>query len=200
MNPQLSPFEIITKILSSGQPIVAKEIAKLARVEGFDWTRENANSALYKMLKNSLVIKIETEKAPLWTLPQFYDQSLIDSQPTPKNIIKFKPKRLPLTANHNLTIKIHSLEIQFQFNEHLSSNDPYMSGDWLDEKIFVTLNPNHPFWQTFVNDDNLQSLQLTNIATEVYVQWHVAKMTKEVNPRTLLELRDKALRDISLSE
>ena len=200
MNPQLSPFEIITKILSPGQPIVAREIAKLARVEGFDWTRENANSALYKMLKNSLVIKIETEKAPLWTLPQFYDQSLMDSQPSPKNIIKYKPKNLPLTANHNLTIKIHSLEIQFQFDEHLSPNDPYMSGDWLDEKIFVTLNPNHPFWQTFINDDNLQSLQLTNIATEVYVQWHVAKMTKEVNPRTLLELRDKAFRDISLSE
>ena len=200
MNPQLSPFEIITKILSPGQPIVAKEIAKLARAEGFDWTRENANSALYKMLKNSLVIKIETEKAPLWTLPQFYNQSLMDSQPSPKNIIKFKTKKLPLTANHDLTIKIHSLEIQFQFDEKLSPNDPYMSGDWLNEKIFVTLNPSHPFWQTFIHDDNLQSLQLTNIATEVYVQWHVAKMTKEANPRTLLELRDKAFRDISLSE
>jgi hypothetical protein len=200
MNSQLSPFEIITKILSSGQPIVAKEIAKLARAEGFDWTRENANSALYKMLKNSLVIKVETEKAPLWTLPQFYDQTLMNSQPAPKNIIKFKTKKLPLTANDDLTIKIHSLEIQFQFDEQLSTNDPYMSGDWLNEKIFVTLNPNHPFWQTFIHDDNLQALQLTNIATEVYVQWYVAKMKKDANPRTLLELRDKAFRDISLSE
>lgn len=200
MNAESSPFEVINKILGPGKPLVAKEVAKLARLEGFDWTRENANSALYKMLKNSLVIKIETEKAPLWTLPQFFDQALADSQPIPKNIIKFKSKKLPLAANENLTIQIHSVEIQFQFDERLSPNDPYMSGDWLEEKIFVTLNPNHPFWQTFVNEESLQSLQLTNIATEVYVQWHVAKMTKDVNPRTLLELRDRAFREISLSE
>ena len=58
----MSSFEVITAILEGGQTLMAKEVAKIAREMGYDWTRENANSSLYKMLKNELVIKIETEK------------------------------------------------------------------------------------------------------------------------------------------
>lgn len=61
----LSPFEIVHGILKDGTPKIAREIAKLAREQGVDWARENANSALYKMLKNSLVVKLETGKATL---------------------------------------------------------------------------------------------------------------------------------------
>jgi hypothetical protein len=89
--------------------------------------------------------------------------------------------------------------MQFQFNPELSPNDPYFAPDWLNEKVFVTLNPNHPFWMTFIYDDASKSLQLTNIASEVYVQWHVSKMTTEISAKKLLEIRDKALRDIALT-
>ena len=195
----LSPFEVIYETLNDGNPKTAKEVAQFARTKGIDWSRENANSSLYKMMKNSLVIKIETDKAPLWTLPEFA-QELVEKHTQPKkNIISFKSKKIPLSADTDLTITIQGIEMQFQFNPKLSSNDPYFAPDWLNEKIFVTLNPNHPFWLTFISDDASKSLQLTNIAAEVYVQWHVSKMTTEVTPKKLLEIRDKALRDIALT-
>ena len=196
---ELSPFEVVYETLNDGKPKTAKEVAQFARTKGIDWSRENANSSLYKMMKNSLVVKIETDKASLWTLPEFA-QELVEKHTQPKkNIISFKNKKLPLSADTDLTITIQGIEMQFQFNPELSSNDPYFAPDWLNEKIFVTLNPNHPFWLTFISDDASKSLQLTNIAAEVYVQWHVSKMTTEVTPKKLLEIRDKALRDIALT-
>ena len=75
----MSPFEIVTAILEDGQTLTGKEVAKRAREMGYDWTRENANSSLYKMLKNDLVIKIETEKAPLWTVPK-HKEKFLESQ------------------------------------------------------------------------------------------------------------------------
>lgn len=196
---EVSPFEVIYEILKDGAPKTGKEVAKLAREQGLDWARENANSALYKMLKNSLIVKIETEKAPLWTLPQFAQELLEKHTQPKKNIISFKSKKVPLSADTDLTIIIQGIEMQFQFDPELSPNDPYMAPDWLNEKIFVTLNPSHPFWGTFITDESSQALQLTNIAAEVYVQWHVSKMTTEISPKKLLEIRDKAFRDIALS-
>jgi len=194
-----SPFEVVTAILEDGQTLMAKEVAKIAREMGYDWTRENANSSLYKMLKNDLVIKIETEKAPLWTLPKHKEKFLESRSTVKKNVIPFEAKNLPLVADDGLTLRVLSIEIQFQFDSALSSNDHHMSGDWLNEKIFVTLNPNHPFWQTFIANDELKSLQILNIASEVYVQWSIAKLRGEISPSKIHELRDKALRNISLS-
>ena len=195
----MSSFKVITAILEGGQTLMAKDVAKIAREMGYDWTRENAKSSLYKMLKNELVIKIETEKAPLWTLPK-HKEKFLESRSTPnKNVISFEPKNLPLVADDNLTLQILSIKIQFQFDSDLSPNDHYMSGDWLNEKIFVTLNPNHPFWQTYIANDELKSLQILNIASEVYVQWSIAKLRGEISPTKIHQLRDKALRDISLS-
>jgi hypothetical protein len=196
---ELSPFEVIYETLNDGKPKTAKEVAQFARTKGIDWSRENANSSLYKMMRNSLVVKIETEKAPLWTLPE-YAQILVEEHNQPKkNIVSFKSKKVPLSADTDLTITIQGIEMQFQFNPELSPNDPYFAPDWLNQKVFVTLNPNHPFWMTFISDDASKSLQLTNIASEVYVQWHVSKMTTEISAKKLLEIRDKALRDIALT-
>ena len=196
---ELSPFEVVYETLNDGKPKTAKEVAQFARTKGIDWSRENANSSLYKMMKNSLVIKIETDKAPLWTLPEFAQGLVQKHTQSKRNIISFKSRKIPLSADTDLTITIQGIEMEFQFNPELSSNDPYFAPDWLNEKIFVTLNPNHPFWLTFISDDASKSLQLTNIAAEVYVQWHVSKMTTEVTPKKLLEIRDKALRDIALT-
>jgi len=196
---KLSPFEVVTAILEDGQTLMGKEVAKIARAMGYDWTRENANSSLYKMLKNDLVIKIETGKAPLWTLPKHKEKFLEARSTIKKNVIPFEAKNLPLVADDGLTLRVLSIEIQFQFDSDLSSNDHHMSGDWLNEKIFVTLNPNHPFWQTFIANDELKSLQILNIASEVYVQWSIAKLRGEISPSKIHELRDKALRNISLS-
>jgi hypothetical protein len=193
---EISQFEVINEILKDGTPKVAKEIAKLAREKGFDWARENANSALYKMLKNSLVVKIETEKAPLWTLPQFSNSNVGTSVPIKKIPTVFAQKEVPLSANNDLTVKIQEVEIMFQFDPEMNSNDPYMSGDWLNNKIFVSLNQNHPFWQSYITSDEKKYIYLTLVAEEVYVQHQVAKSTSVINVERLLSMRDKAMRDI----
>lgn len=193
----VSDFELIIEILKDGKPKIAREIAKIAREKGFDWSRENANSALYKMLRKLLVVKVETEKAPLWTLPEFASTIVETNQKPNPMVISFKAKNIPLKANEDFTIKVQDIEIQFQFDPLLSPNAPYMSGDWLNQIIFVTLNPHHPYWKSFIDDETKRGLFLTNVASEAYVQWHVAKMTSPVSPWKLLELRDKALRDIA---
>jgi hypothetical protein len=193
---ELSPFEVISEILKDGTPKVAKEIAKSAREKGLDWARENANSALYKMLKNSLVVKIETGKAPLWTLPHFSNLNVETSRTIRKVPTVFAQKEVPLSANNELTIKIQEVEIMFQYDPELNSNDPYMTGDWLNNKIFVSLNQNHPFWQSFITSDEKKFIYLTLVAEEVYVQHQVAKSTAGINVEKLLSMRDKAMRDI----
>ena len=156
----LSPFEVVHNILKDGTPKIAREIAKLAREQGLDWARENANSALYKMLKNSLVVKIETEKAPLWTLPQFSNSDFYIAPVVKKTPTVFASKNLPLSANNDLTIKIQEVTILFQFDPEMTANDPYMGGDWLADKIFVSLNQNHPFWQSYIDTEDKKSLYL----------------------------------------
>ena len=195
----LSPFEVVHNILKDGTPKIAREIAKLAREQGLDWARENANSALYKMLKNSLVVKIETEKAPLWTLPQFSNSDFYIAPVVKKTPTVFASKNLPLSANNDLTIKIQEVTILFQFDPEMTANDPYMGGDWLADKIFVSLNQNPPFWQSYIDTEDKKSLYLTLVAEEVYVQYQVAKSTTEIDVRKLLNIRDKAMRDIVIN-
>jgi hypothetical protein len=196
---ELSPFEIIYEILNDGNPKTAKEIAQLARAKGIDWARENANSSLYKMVKNSLVLKIETGKAPLWTLPEFEDDLKLEPvQPKPK-IIPVKPKPLPVILEKETVLKVQGLEIHFAFDESLSPSEPYISGDWLENKIFVTVNGNHPFYQSFIDSDEKKKLYIALAAEEVFVQWKVAKQTSKITSSQLLEIRDLAMRDIVLN-
>ena len=190
--------QFIFDLLKDGQAYTGKEIAREARNIGLDWAREQANSRLYTLLRNGKLLKVETNKAPLWTLPQFANkhQGVINGIAIPK--VMHLRKKLPLVADEAMTIEILNIKIEFAFNDEMTSNDPYMFGDWLVDKIFVSLNRNHPFWGTFIESEIQKSLQLTNIALEVYVQWYVAKMQSKVTPQKLLEIRDKAMRDISL--
>jgi len=190
--------QFIFDLLRTGQSYTGKEVAREARKLGLDWAREQANSRLYSLWRSGRLLKIETSKAPLWTLPEFSQkhEGAINGTVIPKVI--YSKKKLPLVADETMTIDILDIKVEFAFNDEMSPNDPYMYGDWLQEKIFVSLNKNHPFWGTFIENDFQKSLQLTNIALEVYVQWYVAKMQAKVTPQKLLEIRDKAMRDISL--
>jgi hypothetical protein len=191
-------YQFIFNLLKDGEAFTGKDVAREARKIGLDWAREHANSRLYTLWRNGKLLKIETSKAPLWTLPEFQEkhEGSINGSRIPK--VVFTKKKLPLVADESMTIEILDIKIEFAFNDEMSSNDPYMFGDWLEDKIFVSLNRNHPFWETFIENDIQKSLQLTNIALEVYAQWYIAKMQAKVTPQKLLEIRDKAMRDISL--
>jgi len=193
-----SDYQFILHLLANGEAVTAKEVAREARKAGLDWARENANSRLYAMWRNGRLLKIETEKAPLWTLTEFSSKHefAVAGAKSPKTI--FAKKDLPLKADDEMTISILDIKIEFAFNDAMTPNDPYMFGDWLQNGIFVSLNRNHPFWNTFIQNDSQREMLLINIALEVYVQWHIAKMQSKVTPQKLLEIRDKAMRDISL--
>ena len=191
-------YQFIINLLKNGEAITGKDVAREARKVGLDWAREHANSRLYTLWRNGSLLKVETSKAPLWTLPEFSDKhkDAIDGKRT-LNVVYAK-KNLPLVADESMTISILDVVIEFAFNDEMTVNDPYMYGDWLESKIFVSLNRTHPYWNTFIHSEVEASIQITNIALEVYVQWYVAKMQAKVTPQKLLEIRDKAMRDIAL--
>lgn len=190
-------FEFILNYLATSSPVTGKEMAKVGRENGFDWAREQANSRLYKLLRLGKVLKIETEKAPLWTLPVYADKYKKSEIQIIKPNNLFIKKELPLSADKSLSIDIAGTKIEFAFNDKMSSNDAYMYGDWLEDKIFVSLNPNHPFWATFIVNPDKSSLQITNIALDVYVQWQVVRSSGPIDSVKLLHLKDLAMREIA---
>jgi hypothetical protein len=200
-----SDFEFISEILLKSAPMTAKEIAKVARSGGRNWQRTEANSSLYRMLKRGLVQKLEVEGvvAPLWTVPnsEHKDQVLtqtIKSESRKPRQKPLDPVNLPLQSDPKLSVSIQGVEIQFSIDDAMSEHDPYMHGDWLNDKVFVSLNPNHPFWTSFVINEDRKALFTTLIAEEVYVQWQVARRESQITPSILHAIRDKAMRDISI--
>jgi len=193
-------YEFILQSLSNSEPLTGKEMAKVARDNGFDWAREHANSRLYTLWRLGKVLKIETEKAPLWTLPIYAEKYEASQGVIRKPDTIYREKKLPLAADKSMDIEIAGTKIEFAFNHRMSSNDAYMYGDWLEDKIFVSLNPNHPFWGTFITDPEKSSLQLTNIAIDVYVQWQVVRSVAPIDSVKILSLRDLAMREIASNE
>ena len=193
-------YEFILESLANSEPLTGKEMAKVGRESGFDWAREHANSRLYTLLRLGKVLKIETEKAPRWTLPIYALKYTESEAGIRKASTIYLEKKLPLAADRSMDIDISGTKIQFAFNDKMSPNDAYMYGDWLEDKIFVSLNPNHPFWGTFINNPEKTSLQLTNIAMDVYVQWQIVRSVAPIDSLKLLNLRDLAMRDIASKE
>lgn len=199
-NRLISDFEFIDEILSKSAPITAKELARIAREQGIVWGKSEANSILYRMAKRNLVNRIDTGGgAPLWTKSSEITSTLYANQS--QNVVeskklKLKAKELPLQAQRDLTINIQGVIIEFGYNEQMGVNDPYMIGDWLNNKIFVGINTSHPFWCSFIDTDEKKSIYLTLIAEEVYVQWQVSRQTSPISSQNLLDIRDKAMRDI----
>jgi hypothetical protein len=200
-----SDFEFLMNMLKASQPLAAKEIAKNARLAKRDWKRSDANSVLYRMLRRGLVRKIEVdgEAAPRWTIPTSGNDV---AETLPKSNMKgslpiqrdIPLVSLPLRRDSSLTLIIQGVEIQFAPDETMNEYDPYMHGDWLSDKIFVSLNLNHPFWTAFVTDEDRLALYATLIAQEVFVQWQVARRISPISPTSLHSLRDLAMRDIAI--
>jgi hypothetical protein len=190
-------YDFILDFLTNSKPVTGKDMARAGRENGFDWAREHANSRLYTLWRFGKVLKIETEKAPLWTLPIYAEKYAEAQSGLRKTNTVYLEKELPLAADRSMDIEIAGTRIEFAFNYKMSSNDAYMYGDWLEDKIFVSLNPNHPFWGTFMVDEEKVSLQLTNTAIDVYVQWQVVRSVAPIDSVKLLHLRDAAMREIA---
>jgi hypothetical protein len=198
-----SDFEIIIEILSNNEELTAREIAKNAKDFGKSWVRKDANSNLYKMLSQGLVKKDSSEKVPRWLLAS--DDLEKSSSPikNSEQILSKSRKHQVKSLDHivdekNFEIHIKGLKIKYAYDLQASANDPYMAVDWLQDKLFISVNSQHPFWEIFIDTPDEQLLYLQFIAQDALINWHVAKIGDEINTSSLSQVRDSILREIAL--
>jgi hypothetical protein len=198
-----SDFEIIIDILQSSGSLTAREIAKLAKNYGKQWVRKDANSNLYKMLMQELVKKDSSEKVPKWFLASL-ESSNVQNEITNSEQILDKVRKYPVQSldhivdEKNFEIKVKGVTIKYAYDLSATSNDPYMTVDWLQEKLFISVNSQHPFWEVFIDTPDEQLLYLQFLAQDALINWHVAKKGDEISSSSLSEVRDSVLREIAL--
>jgi len=198
-----SDFEVILEIIKENGSLTAREIAKYAKDHGKTWVRKDANSNLYKMLIQQLVRKDSSEKVPKWTLSSA-DQSKTQSEITNSEQIlnkgrKYQVKSLDhIVDEQNFEIKVKGVTIKYAYDLSATSNDPYMIVDWLQDKLFISVNSQHPFWEIFIDTPDEQLLYLQFLAQDALINWHVAKKGDEISSSSLSEVRDSVLREIAL--
>ena len=116
-----------------------------------------------------------------------------------KKIAKTKSKnKSSLQRLIKYDLNIQEIAIQFALNRDLKKNDPYMIVDWLPDKIFVEINPNHPFWIKIKGSVEKKSTYINMLAVDAFVQWQILKLTSQVTPSKLISLKDIVKREISL--
>ena len=198
-----SDFEIILEIIERNGSLTAREIAKHAKVHGKTWVRKDANSNLYKMQMQQLVIKDSSEKVPKWNLATA-DQSKTQSKITNSEEILNKVRKYQVQSlehivdEKNFEIKVKGVTIKYAYDLNATSNDPYMIVDWLQDKLFISVNSQHPFWEIFIDTPDEQLLYLQFLAQDALINWHVAKKGDEISSSSLSEVRDSVLREIAL--
>ena len=142
-NPTIfSDFELVTKVLNAGGSATAREISAEVTKLGVKWDKGQANSVLYKMLSKKLVEKDTSQGTrPVWTVAS---QSPIshDVKENKLKVINTSPGRdefIPLKAVTEYSLTLNQNLIEFAVNLEASGNDPYISCDWLENKIFVAM-------------------------------------------------------------
>ena len=155
------------------------------------------------MLTQQLVRKDSSEKVPKWTLSSA-DQSKTQSEITNSEQIlnkgrKYQVKSLDhIVDEQNFEIKVKGVTIKYAYDLSATSNDPYMIVDWLQDKLFISVNSQHPFWEIFIDTPDEQLLYLQFLAQDALINWHVAKKGDEISSSSLSEVRDSVLREIAL--
>lgn len=199
-----SDFEIITEILKKHPGSTAREIAKYAvsikvvdsQIESHLWDKGRVNSTLYKMLVQNLVKK-ETRDGPrpFWVLNVGSELDI----PQPKVQLakaNYNAKsHLPLKAINDYQQIVQGRTIQIALNDKAASNDLYISCDWLEDRIFVAINVNHPYIQNLVTSDSILLEFLRFLAIDAYTEWRIIMNSQNQDFISLIRIRDKALRD-----
>jgi len=199
-----SDFEVIANVLKKFPDSTAREIAKNvvifqvndSEVRNVTWDKGTVNSILYKMLAHGLVSKVLKDgPRPYWNL------STEDSKPIKREKIKLAIKKsdesdfVPLKEINEYRHKIQGKLIQIALNESASQNDLYINCDWLEERIFVALNPNHPYIKNVVTSEGILKEYLRFISIDAYCEWRLMLADNATKYFSLIELKDKSLRD-----
>ena len=199
-----SDFEVIANVLKKFPNTTAREIVKNvvsfqvtdSEIRKVTWDKGTVNSILYKMLAQGLVSKeLKDGPRPYWNL------SSEPAKPIQQQKINLATKKsgnsefIPLVEINDYRQQIQGKLVQIALNESATQNDLYMSCDWLDERIFIALNPNHPYIKSLVSSDGILREFLRYISIDAYCEWRLMIADKTTNFVSIIEIKDKTLRD-----
>jgi hypothetical protein len=195
-----SDFELISKVLENSKSLTAREISSAVTEYGIKWDKGQSNSALYKMLAKGLVEKDTSQGTrPYWRLSTKNTTSII--VPVEKlKVLNKHPSRdefIPLKAISEYTITLGENLIEFAVNPESSPNDPYISCDWLDQKIFVAINARHPYILRGVSNELILAEFLLFLALDAICEWRIIRDQHLMKVHSFIEIKDKILRNLN---
>ena len=200
-NPTIfSDFELVTKVLKPGVSATAREVAAEVTKIGVKWDKGHANSVLYKMLSKNLVEKDTSQGTrPVWTVSH---QSKIGQEVKVNKlkVINTSPGRdefIPLKAVTEYSLTLNQNLIEFAVNLEASGNDPYISCDWLENKIFVAINSQHPYIVRGISNDLILTEFLLFLALDAFCEWRVIRDQNLRKVHSFIEIKDSVLRGLT---
>ena len=191
-----SDFELVVDCIQKSPGLTGREIsAQLRRSGHSQFTSKVANQTLYKLLAAELVERDGTGDKPRWFPGGKW--TIQDSTVTSIS----SPKR-PLDPSERKTkvFQIASTEVRVILDQESSSNDPYLSPDWVGSHVVASVNVLHPFWTIRLNSPEDKALYCMFAAVDAYVQWKIAQLHEPPDATELQNMRDYALRFCTLSE
>ena len=191
-----SDFEIVLDAVAKNQRATGREISNWLKKNGqpkFD--SKLTNQILYRLLSSEIVDRDGSGDKPRWSVGRTWASSdALDA----KGEIVLRP--LSAREAKIREYKIASTIVKVILETDLSSNDPYMSPDWVGTHVVAAINTNHPFWTLRLGDGSEKSLFTMIAALDAYVQWRAAQLSEPPDATEMLKLRDQALRFCTLME
>ena len=200
-NPTIfSDFELVTKVLKPGVSATAREVAAEVTKIGVKWDKGQANSVLYKMLSKTLVEKDTSQGTrPVWTVAH-QSKAGQEVKVNKLKIINTLPGRdefIPLKAVTEYSLTLNQNLIEFAVNLEASGNDPYISCDWLENKIFVAINSQHPYIVRGISNDLILTEFLLFLALDAFCEWRVIRDQSLMKVHSFIEIKDSVLRGLT---
>lgn len=189
-------FEIVLEAVEKNQRATGREISNWLKKNGQPrFNSKLTNQILYRLLSSEIVDRDGTGDKPRWSVGQTWGSS---NTSEPKGNVVLRP--LSPRETEVREYKIASTLVKVILENDLSSNDPYMSPDWVGTHVVAAINTNHPFWTLRLGAASEKSLFSMIAALDAYVQWRVAQLSELPDATEILKIRDQALRFCTLME
>ncbi len=191
-----SDFEIVFGAVEKNPNATGREISNWLKKNGHErFDSKLTNQTLYRLLSSEIVSRDGSQVKPRWSVGQTWGSN---ANSEPNRPLDYRPLKA-----HDLEVrdfKIANTHVKVIIERELSSNDPYMSPDWVGSHVVASINANHPFWVLRLGSDSDRALFSMIAALDAYVQWRVAQLSELPDATEILKMRDQALRFCTLLE
>jgi len=194
-----SDFELAEKALRNQPGATAREVALFVTEMGSKWDRGQANSVLYKMLNQGLVKKelVDGPRPHWWSL----ETAIEIKQKNELTKLKINNKKsknndfIPLKQIPEYQNNIQGINLQFAVSNEMSISDPYINCDWLDKRIFVTINSQHPYIKNNISSDKILNEFLVYLSIDAYLEWRMIMEIESKSTFDSIKIKDRILRE-----